>query len=108
MKPTPTLLVVFALLGPAAADDARSDRARALEALKSKLPAAERYLRHSLAVEAISRELAAPGDDVDHWGLAGLLHDIDIGETAADLSRHGVVGAEIVRGACRTRSSMRS
>ena len=44
------------------------------------------------------REMAALSiDNVDHWGLAGLLHDIDIGETSSDLSRHGVVGAQILR-----------
>jgi putative nucleotidyltransferase with HDIG domain len=81
----------------ALAYDAASERARALEALRARLPEGN-YLRHSLAVEAIMREMAAPGDNVDHWGLAGLLHDIDIGETASDLSRHGVVGAEALRG----------
>jgi putative nucleotidyltransferase with HDIG domain len=81
----------------AQADDAASERTRALEALRARLPE-ERHLRHSLAVEAITREMAAKGDNVDHWGLAGLLHDIDIGETAKDLARHGVVGAETLRG----------
>ncbi|MCX6633061.1 MAG: HDIG domain-containing protein [Candidatus Solibacter sp.] len=86
-----------ALAGPGWADDARSDRARAWDALRAKLPEA-RYLRHSVAVEAIMREMAvARIDDADQWGLAGLLHDIDIGETASDLSRHGVVGAQILR-----------
>ena len=87
----------LALPGPGQTD-ARSDRARAWDALRAKLPE-ERYQRHSLAVEAIMREMATPSiDNVDHWGLAGLLHDIDIGETSSDLSRHGVVGAQILRG----------
>ena len=74
------------------------DRARAWDAVRAKLRE-ERYQRHSLAVEAIMREMAAPGtDNADHWGLAGLLHDIDIGETANDLGRHGIVGAEFLRG----------
>jgi len=34
---------------------------------------------------------------VEQWGLAGLLHDIDIMETAGDLTRHGVVGAGVLR-----------
>jgi putative nucleotidyltransferase with HDIG domain len=73
-------------------------RARAIEVLREKLPE-ERYLRHSVAVEAIMREMADPRtDNVEHWGLAGLLHDVDIGETAKDLSRHGVVGAQLLRG----------
>lgn len=35
-------------------------------------------------------------EDIDKWGLAGLLHDIDYDETADDPSRHSVVGAEIL------------
>ncbi|MGC4050561.1 MAG: HDIG domain-containing protein [Paludibaculum sp.] len=76
---------------------AQEERARAWAVLRARLPEA-RYQRHSAAVEAIMRELAVPGtDDVEHWGLAGLLHDIDISETASDLTRHGVVGAGILR-----------
>jgi len=72
-------------------------RARAWDALRSRLEE-EKYLNHSLAVEAIMRELAAAkSDDKDEWGLAGLLHDIDIGTTANDLTRHGVVGAQILQ-----------
>lgn len=68
-----------------------------MEVLREKLPE-ERYLRHSVAVEAIMREMADPRiDNVDYWGLAGLLHDVDIGETANDLSRHGIVGAQLLR-----------
>ena len=39
----------------------------------------EHYITHSLAVEAIMKGLAkrlAP-DDVEYWGIVGLLHDID-------------------------------
>ena len=38
----------------------------------------ERYIQHSYAVEAIMKGLAkrlAP-DEVEYWGIAGLLHDI--------------------------------
>jgi putative nucleotidyltransferase with HDIG domain len=72
-------------------------RARAWDALRSRLQE-EKYLTHSRAVEAIMRELAvAKSDDKEEWGLAGLLHDIDIGTTANDLNRHGIVGAQILR-----------
>src|ERR1039457_1355481 len=71
-------------------------RTRAWDALRARLQETK-YLNHSLAVEAIMRELAAEGDDQDEWGLAGLLHDIDIGTTANDLTRHGIVGAQILR-----------
>src|SRR2546430_1361512 len=70
-------------------------RARALDAWRTKVPGDT--LSHALAVEAIMRELAvAKTDDKDEWGLAGLLHDIDIGTTANDLTRHGAVGAQIL------------
>jgi len=48
-------------------------------------------------VEAIMRELAGYFDkDVESWGLAGLLHDIDYERTADDPSKHSIVGAEIL------------
>ena len=37
------------------------------------------------------------GGDEEEWGLAGLLHDIDVELTAGDMSRHSKEGAEIVR-----------
>jgi putative nucleotidyltransferase with HDIG domain len=50
--------------------------------------------KHTLAVEAIMRRLAAHfGQDQDVWGLAGLLHDIDYEETKGDPDRHSLVGA---------------
>jgi len=64
-------------------------RARAWDVLRSKSPE-EKYLNHARAVEAIMRELAGAKDDKDEWGLAGLLHDIDIGTTRVDLPRHGI------------------
>ena len=45
----------------------------------SKYMKGEHYITHSLAVEAIMRGLAkllAP-DDVEYWGIEGLLHDLD-------------------------------
>ena len=83
--------------GRAAAAAPEETRARAWDALRSRVRD-EKYLNHSRAVEAIMRELAvAKSDGADEWGLAGLLHDIDIGTTASDLSRHGVVGAQVLR-----------
>ena len=35
-------------------------------------------------------------EDIDKWGLAGLLHDIDYDKTADDPSKHSIVGAEIL------------
>lgn len=61
----------------------------------------EHYITHSYAVEAIMRALAkrlAP-DDVEYWGIVGLLHDLDE-ETCDwrnDMSNHGPVSAEILK-----------
>ena len=58
-------------------------------------------MTHSYAVEAIMRALAkrlAP-DDVEYWGIVGLLHDLDE-ETCDwrnDMSTHGPVSAEILK-----------
>lgn len=72
------------------------DRERALKELKARLTIG-RFIRHSLAVEAIMRELAALlRDNVELWGLTGLLHDIDYEKTAGDPARHSLVGAEIL------------
>ena len=48
----------------------------------------ENYIQHSMAVEAIMRGLAkrlAP-EDVEYWGIAGLLHDLDEEQCAASAS----------------------
>jgi len=39
------------------------------------------------------------GEDQELWGLAGLVHDLDLDECAEDLDRHTLVGAEILRAA---------
>lgn len=60
----------------------------------------EHYITHSYAVEAIMRKLAerlAP-EDVELWGVAGLLHDLDE-ETAdwrTDMATHGPVSEQIL------------
>ena len=54
---------------------------------------------HSLAVEAIMRGFAEHlNEDVDKYGLTGLLHDIDYESTKDDPHRHSLVGAEILTG----------
>ena len=61
----------------------------------------ENYITHSYAVEAIMRGLAkrlAP-DDVEYWGICGLLHDLDE-ETAPwrdDFGTHGPTSAKILQ-----------
>jgi putative nucleotidyltransferase with HDIG domain len=69
-------------------------REQAIQILSEKLKN-KNLFKHSLAVEACLKELAAKfGENVEKWGLTGLLHDIDYEETKADPSKHGLVGAE--------------
>jgi putative nucleotidyltransferase with HDIG domain len=57
----------------------------------------ERMLDHSYASEAVLRALARRlGRDEEKWGLAGLLHDIDIEVVGGDLARHGLEAAPIL------------
>ncbi|HKK19991.1 MAG TPA: HDIG domain-containing protein [candidate division Zixibacteria bacterium] len=52
-------------------------------------------LKHILSVEAGMRRLAEHfGEDVEFWGLTGLLHDLDYNETKEDEPRHTYVTAE--------------
>jgi putative nucleotidyltransferase with HDIG domain len=74
----------------------RMDRNEAFEELKLRL-CNQNLIKHSLAVEAIMRELAGYFlGDVELWGLAGLLHDIDYERTADSPELHSIVGAEIL------------
>jgi putative nucleotidyltransferase with HDIG domain len=53
-----------------------------------------KMIAHSLASEAVLRALARRlGEDEDAWGMAGLLHDIDVEITGAHPLRHGPEGA---------------
>lgn len=57
----------------------------------------ERMKYHSLASEAVMRALARRlGKDEDKWGLAGLLHDIDVELVNADLNVHGLEAEKIL------------
>ena len=56
-------------------------------------------LQHAQASEAVMRALAAHfGEDVELWGLAGLLHDVDYPETKDTPEQHGVRAMEILEG----------
>jgi len=53
--------------------------------------------KHCLGVEAVMRALAVHfGENVELWGIAGLLHDIDYEETKDDPDRHSLVGGEML------------
>jgi uncharacterized protein len=71
-------------------------REQALELLKKYIKN-ERMIAHSIASEAVLRALAVKlGKDVDKWGQAGLLHDIDVELTNADPFIHGPTGARML------------
>jgi len=73
------------------------DREAALKAIRENVKN-ENLIKHMLAVEAIMRALARRFDEnEDEWGLAGLLHDIDIDLTNADLTVHSKPGAEMAK-----------
>jgi putative nucleotidyltransferase with HDIG domain len=74
------------------------DRERAYVELKARL-VTKNLIKHSLAVEAIMRKLAAYfHEDIELWGLAGLLHDIDYDKVSSEPEKHGIIGAEILDG----------
>lgn len=54
--------------------------------------------KHVLAVEAVMRELAVHFDqDVETWGLTGLLHDMDYEETAKTPEKHTLVTEALLK-----------
>lgn len=74
------------------------NREEALKLLRSRLHD-EKLFKHCISVERIMRSLAkALREDEELWGLVGLLHDIDYEEVGKDLSKHGLISAEILRG----------
>ncbi len=64
-------------------------RDEALNLIKTHLHE-DHMVKHSLATEAIMRALAQRlGEDVERWGITGLLHDLDFETTREQMSRHG-------------------
>lgn len=58
----------------------------------------DKNIKHCIAVEAVMRSLARRLDeDVELWGLVGLLHDVDYELVGKDLSKHGLLSLEILR-----------
>jgi uncharacterized protein len=57
----------------------------------------ENLRKHCLASEAVMRAMAVElGEDEEKWGLAGLLHDLDVELVNADPKIHGLKTAEIL------------
>lgn len=64
------------------------DREKALILVKEHLKK-DNLVKHCLAVEACMREFAEKfGEDVEKWGLTGLLHDLDYQYTVDDPDNH--------------------
>jgi len=56
-------------------------------------------IKHCVASEAVLRAIATKLDkDTDEWGLAGLLHDIDVEITSGDPYKHGPYAAGMLAG----------
>ena len=76
-------------------------RDEALALVEERIPQCN-LVNHCIATELIMRALALhlglPEEDVERWGLAGLLHDLDYAETADDPARHGLITAEQLQG----------
>ncbi len=72
------------------------NRGQALELLKKDNPS-EANLNHYLESEAIMRGLAEHfGEDIEYWGMLGLLHDIDWERTQNNVEEHGTQSADIL------------
>ena len=72
------------------------DREFAYKLAKSKFSNLNLF-KHVLAVEAVMRELAEHFDqDIETWGLTGLLHDLDYEETAKEPDKHTLVTEKIL------------
>ena len=72
------------------------NREEAVHLLKSYVKS-EKMIIHSLCSEAVLRAIAKEtGKDVEKFGLAGLLHDIDVEITNADPKLHGLKSVEIL------------
>jgi uncharacterized protein len=73
------------------------DREAALALLREHIRN-ENLIKHSLASETVMKALAARlGEDPEKWGLAGLLHDLDVEEVGQDLTRHTLITEKVLR-----------
>ncbi|MFH1514850.1 MAG: HD domain-containing protein [bacterium] len=55
-------------------------------------------VKHMLATEAVMRALARElSENEERWGIAGLVHDIDLDILGDDLARHSLLSAEMLK-----------
>ncbi|XOB41437.1 MAG: HDIG domain-containing metalloprotein [Candidatus Nealsonbacteria bacterium] len=72
-------------------------RDQALDLLKENLKN-KNLLKHCLAVEASMKGLAQKfNEDVEKWGICGLIHDIDYEKTSGDENLHSKQGADMLK-----------
>lgn len=68
-------------------------------ALLKKYLRDDKLIKHSLAVEAILRDMAKKLDrDEELWGVIGLLHDLDYEYTKREPEKHANLSAQILEG----------
>ena len=73
------------------------NRNEAYEILKQNV-LENNLIKHCLSVEVGMRKLAEYfKEDVEKWGLAGLLHDVDYGTTKDNPERHGLDSMDILK-----------
>jgi putative nucleotidyltransferase with HDIG domain len=73
------------------------NREDALKAVKENIKN-ENLVKHMLATEAIMKALARRfNENEEEWGLAGLLHDIDLELIADDMNIHSKRSAEMAK-----------
>jgi len=72
-------------------------RAKSLELIKEHVKN-KNLIKHMLATEAVMRALAVHfGGNPDTWGLAGLVHDVDVELTQNNTELHSSVAVDMLR-----------
>jgi putative nucleotidyltransferase with HDIG domain len=73
------------------------DRDTALKAIRQNVKN-ENLVKHMLATEAIMRALARKlNQNEDEWGMAGLLHDIDVELVNNNMEQHSRLASQLVK-----------
>ncbi|MDY0274757.1 MAG: HDIG domain-containing protein [Desulfomicrobium sp.] len=73
------------------------ERLEALALLQDRV--AGHLVVHALETEAVMRKLADHlGQDMQLWGLTGLLHDLDYQDTKDTPTQHGLLSAQLLAG----------